>query len=125
MKLGLITAALLLSVAACSKPVAPPPKAAEAPIQKASVEDCTHVYERVLSIVISEQLDQDQLFSKEAVQTAGEMLDQVYTQAGKKQHFFQKCTAQLNVQQTHCMTSAKSLEAMDVCAEFYKTKEQP
>lgn len=123
MKLGLILM-LMLSMTACAKS-APPPKPAEAPIHNASIEDCTHVYERILAISIVENLGPDQLFSKEEVQKAAETIDQFYTASGKKQTFFSYCTTQLNVNQTKCMVTAKSFDDMDLCDLQFKTKKSP
>lgn len=123
MKLGLLFAGVL--ALGCSKSV--PPKAAEAPIHGASVEDCAHVYERVIGITLTEQLEPGQLFSKEAVETGAALVDQHFSETGKKQHFFAYCTTQLNTQQTDCMVSATSLDGMSVCAMMFadKTKKNP
>lgn len=121
MKLSLIFVSAILTLG-CAK-AAPPPKPIEAPIHKASVEDCTHVYERVLSIVLTEELEPEQLFSKEAVQAAGQLLDDQYTKSGKKQLLFSVCTQQFNSDQIKCMVTSNSLEDMDVCAHLFKSKE--
>lgn len=115
---------LMLGMTACAKS-APPPKPVEAPIHNASVEDCTHVYERILAISIVENLEPAQLFSKEEVQKAAEAIDKFYTVSGKKQTFFSYCTTQLNVNQTKCMLTAKSFDDMDVCEMQFKTKKSP
>lgn len=119
MKLSLLLASVLALGCASAKPV--PPKAkVEAPIQRASVQDCEAVYGRILTINLVENLEPEQLFSKSELEAGANLLDQHYTRSGKKQLFFLYCTHQLNVKQTSCMVKADSLESMDICDQLNK-----
>lgn len=123
MKLSLLFASILFL--GCAKS-APPPKAVEAPIHRASIEDCNSVYARIITISLVDSLEPDELFSKEKLDAGAQLLDQFYTQTGRKQVFFQYCTSKLNVKQTSCMVKAESLDAMDVCdMQFSQTKKNP
>jgi hypothetical protein len=121
MKLSLLFAsALFLGCAA--KAVHEPPKKPDplvAPIQRASVADCGRVYGRIITIALTESLEPEQLFSKEALEEGANQLNAFYTQTGRKQLFFAYCTAKLNISQTSCMEKAKSLEDMDACEQLH------
>lgn len=122
MKLGLLFAGIL--ILGCSKSV--PPKVAEAPIHNAALDDCNAVYGRIIAISLVENLEPEELFSKEKLDAGAQLLDQFYTRTGKKQSFFQYCTSKLNVEQTSCMTQAKSFEGMDFCdKQLGQTKKNP
>lgn len=121
MKLGLLFASILFLGCAGSK--AEPPKKPDplvAPIHRANAEDCGHVYSQIITITLTEQLEPEQLFSKEALENGANQLDEFFTRTGRKQLFFLYCKANLNISQTSCMTKAKSLEDMDACEQIYK-----
>ncbi len=121
MKLGLLFASLLFL--GCSASKAAPPKQPDplvAPIQRASAEDCRHVYDQIITITLTEQLEPEQLFSKEALEAGATQLDEFFTQTGRKQLFFLYCQSKLNISQTSCMTKAKHLEDMDACDQVFK-----
>lgn len=122
MKLSLI-AMLMLGVVSCAKTTPPPAaKPVEAPIHNASAEDCSHVYERVLALSLTQNLDPDKTYSQKELQAGVILLDMQYTLSGKKDLFFSYCTSRLNVNQTTCMLSAQSFEDMDVCDKLFATK---
>jgi hypothetical protein len=122
MKLSLLFASVL--ALGCAKSV--PPKAVDAPIHRAALEDCRGVYGRIITISLVESLEPEELFSKEKLDAGAQLLDQFYTQTGRKQVFFQYCTSKLNVEQTSCMIKAESLEGMDLCdKQFAQTKKNP
>lgn len=120
MKLGLLFAAVLFM--GCSSKAAPPkaPDPLAAPIQRASAEECRRVYNNIITINLTEQLEPEQLFSKEALEEGANQLNEFYTQTGRKQLFFAYCTGNFNISQTSCMVKAKSLEDMDICEQLHK-----
>ncbi len=120
MKLSLLFASAVLMLG-CAK-ATPPPKPAEAPIHNASAEDCGHVYERVLAISLVQHLDPDKTYSKEELVAGAILLDQAYSESGKKQTFFGYCTSRLNVNQTTCMLDANSFDDMALCDKLFATK---
>jgi hypothetical protein len=112
---------LMFGMVGCAKKT-PPPKAVEAPIHNATQKDCEQVYGQVLIIALIEQLEPEQLYSKEALDEGANLLDKHYTETGKKQTFFAYCVGKLNTNQTTCMINAGSFLEMGLCEALYKDK---
>lgn len=120
MKLSLIVTSALLMLG-CAKTVPPPvAKPVAAPIHRATAEDCGRVYGQIISIALTEQLEPEQLFSKEVLEAGAQQLDDFYTRTGRKQLFFLVCQSKFNVNQTSCMVKAQDLDSMDICEQLYK-----
>ncbi len=117
-----LAALLMFGLAACAKSAPPPKAAAPAPIHNASTEDCNRVYERILAISLVQNLDPDKLYSKPELEAGAMILDQVYTQSGRKRQFFGYCTTHINVEQVSCMLGANTFEDMDLCDKLFATK---
>jgi hypothetical protein len=117
MKLSLLFVGVL--ALGCSKSV--PPKTADAPIHRASEEDCVHVYERLLAISLTEMMEPGKPYLETELQVMAQKLDEHYRESGATAKFWGYCTQRLNTNQTSCMLACSSLEAMDMCDKLFAT----
>src|ERR1700722_13601560 len=101
--------AILLGTFSCARgkpPVAP---------RHASMEDCIHLYNRIVQIKVDDTIDWTLLVTTEERQTAIDAFDREYADRGTTARFFSYCSDKLTVGQVRCDLKASSMREIDAC----------
>lgn len=113
--LSYITFGLLVATTACAHNLP------TVDVSKMATEsDCRHVYQQLLNIVVSDQIDPDITLSPSDYQGAQWQLDRLYQADGSKQLFLHYCQSKMTVDQSECAIHATHMEQMTICIRLVK-----
>jgi hypothetical protein len=120
MKLGLICLAAL-SLVACAAHT-PPPKP---PPPMAADTDCVKVYDNLIAINVRANFGDPEKLDPVQRMVAQAIVESYFQQSGAAEKFFTSCMKTANTDQTNCMATAPTIDAVRDCAKKYETKKSP